>query len=227
MEIASPGSSRQRRGRRPAGSGTRLAIEEAARQQFGELGYRRTTLRGVARIADVDPRLVLHYFGSKKQLFMASVHLPVDPDTLFERLFEPGPGSIGERAADVLIAVMEEDATRSVMIGLIRAATSEPEAAQLIREILTERILTPLAQRVGGTDPELRASLMATQVVGLAMGRHIVAIGPLTKASREQLVRAVAPVFDHYLTGAWVGEDDGAATVSRDSGPDDGWRQWD
>jgi AcrR family transcriptional regulator len=227
VEIATPGADKPRRGRRPAGSGTRLAIEEAARKQFGELGYRRTTIRGVARLADVDPRLVLHYFGSKKQLFMASVRLPVDPDALFERLFAPGPGPIGERAASVLIGVMEEDATQSVMIGLIRSATSEPEAAQLIREILTERILTPLAERVGGADPELRASLMATQVVGLAMGRHIVAIGPLATASREQLVRAVAPVFDHYLTGDWVGDDDGAPTASTDSGQDDGWRQWD
>lgn len=227
MEIATPGADKPRRGRRPAGSGTRLAIEQAARQQFGELGYRRTTIRGVARLADVDPRLVLHYFGSKRQLFMASVRLPLDPDALFERLFEPGPGSIGERAADVLITVMEEPSTRSVMVGLIRAAASEPEAAQLIREILTERILTPLAERVGGADPELRASLMATQVVGLAMGRHIVAIGPLTSASREQLVRAIAPVFDHYLTGTWVGEDDAAPEIPRDPASRDDWRQWD
>ncbi len=204
MAIASPGANKLRRGPRSSGSGTREAIEDAARQQFGALGYRRTTLRGVARVAGVDPRLVLHYFGSKRQLFLESVRLPVDPDALFEQLFSPGPGTIGERAAVVLIGVMEEPATQSVMVGLIRAAASEPEAAQLIRELLTERILTPLAQRVGGDDPELRASLMAAHVVGLAMGRHIVQISPLTTVSREQLLRAIAPVFDHYLTASWV-----------------------
>ena len=62
-----------KRGRRPAGSGTREAILEAARQQFGELGYRHTTLRSIGRLAEVDPRLVLHYFGSKEQLFIESV----------------------------------------------------------------------------------------------------------------------------------------------------------
>ncbi len=204
MEIASPGSNKARRGPRSAGSGTREAIEDAARQQFGALGYRRTTLRGVARLAGVDPRLVLHYFGSKRQLFIESVRLPVDPDALFEHLFAGGPETVGERAAVALLAIMEEPATQGAMVGLIRAAASEPEGAQLIREILTDRILMPLAQRVGGENPELRASLMATQFVGLAMGRHIVQIRPLTTASRQQLVRAIAPVFDHYLTGAWV-----------------------
>ncbi len=193
-----------RRGRRPAGSGTREAIINAARQQFGEFGYRRTTLRGVARIAGVDPRLVLHYFGSKKQLFLESVELPIDSDTLLAHLFEPGPGSIGERAAEMLVGILEDPTTQRVIVGLIRAAASEPEAAQLVREILTERILTPLAESVGGDHPELRANLMATQVVGLAMGRHVVELEPLATVSREQLVRAVAPVFDHYLTGAWV-----------------------
>ena len=193
-----------RRGRRPAGSGTREAIINAARQQFGEFGYRRTTLRGVARIAGVDPRLVLHYFGSKKQLFLESVELPIDSDTLLAHLFEPGPGSIGERAAEMLVGILEDPTTQRVIVGLIRAAASEPEAAQLVREILTERILTPLAESVGGDHPELRASLMATQVVGLAMGRHIVKLDPLATASRDQVVRAVAPVFEHYLTGSWV-----------------------
>jgi len=197
-----------KRGRRPAGSGTRETILAAARQQFGELGYRRATLRGVAATAGVDSRLVLHYFGSKQRLFVESVELPIDPDVLFVRLFEPGPTSVGERAAEVILAVMEDPTTNQMMVGLVRAAASEPEAAALIREVLTERILMPLAERVGGDRPELRAGLMGSQVVGLAMGRHVVEFAPLTSASREQLVRAVAPVFDHYLTGDWVEDPD-------------------
>ena len=62
--------SKPTRGRRPAGSGTREAIIEAARVQFSERGYRGTTLRRVGTAAGVDPRLVLHYFGSKQQLFI-------------------------------------------------------------------------------------------------------------------------------------------------------------
>jgi AcrR family transcriptional regulator len=194
------------RGRRPAGSGTREAILDAARSQFGRTGYEHTTLRSVATEAGVDARLVSHYFGSKRELFMASVQLPVDPQEVLARVFVPGETSIGHAAAETLLAVLDDPDTRQMAIGLIRAAASEPEAAQLIREVLTERVLLPLAQRVSGDQPRLRASLVASQFVGIAMGRYIVQIEPLASATREQLVRALGPVYGHYLAGAWTDE---------------------
>ena len=74
METASG----KKRGPRPSGSDTREAILDAAREQFAEYGYRRTTMRGVAAAAGVDARLVTHYFGAKQDLFMQSVRLPID-----------------------------------------------------------------------------------------------------------------------------------------------------
>ena len=47
-------SSAKRSGRRPGPTTTREAIAEAARRQFAELGYDRTTLRGIAGEAGVD-----------------------------------------------------------------------------------------------------------------------------------------------------------------------------
>ena len=195
---------RPARGRRPVGSGAREAILEAARRQFGELGYRGTTMRGIAAAAGVDPRLVLHYFGSKKQLFMHTVELPVDPEAVMDRIFENGLAEVGTRAADVFMSILDDPAARRTFTSIIRAAVSEPEAADIIREVLTQRLLTPFAQRVGGDRPQLRASLMSAQLVGLVMARHIVRIDPLANASHDQLVRALAPVFDHLLTGDWV-----------------------
>jgi len=195
------------RGRRPAGSGTREAIIEEARRQFGERGYAGTTLRSVGSGAGVDPKLVLHYFGSKQGLFAQSVELPLPPELVLERVFAGGPDEVAARAARLVITVMEDEAGRRAFTGLLRAAASEPEAAEAIREVLTSRLLMPIAERVGGDRPDLRASLMATQVVGLAMARHIVGIPPLVAASREQLVRALTPVLEHYLRGDWVVED--------------------
>jgi AcrR family transcriptional regulator len=203
---------RSARGRRPLGSGAREAILEAARREFGELGYRRATLRGIAAAAGVDPRLVLHYFGSKKQLFMQTVELPVDPEVVMDRIFESGFADVGARAADVFVSILDDPAARRAFTGIIRAAVSEPEAADIIREVLTQRLLTPFAQRVGGDRPELRASLMSAQLVGLVMARHIVRIDPLAGASHDQLVRALAPVFDHLLTGDWVDAGEGGST---------------
>ena len=87
------------RGRRPAGSGTREAILAAASRAFAEQGYPRTTLRGIARDAGVDTRLVTHYFGSKQDLFIAVVELPFDPEQVMPAAPRPGPRGVGVRLA--------------------------------------------------------------------------------------------------------------------------------
>ena len=58
-------------------------------------------------------------------------------------------------------------------------------------------MLFPIARRLGGDQPELRASFLASQLVGLAVVRHIVGVEPLGSASPEQLAAAIEPVFEH------------------------------
>ena len=191
------------RGRRPGGLDTRSAIIAEARRQFGEVGYGPSTLRTIAAAVGVDPRLVLHYFGSKKGLFEASVELPVDPEVVAATVLRAADGDVGTRTAELILSILEDPSRRLVFTGLLRAAVSDPEAAPLIRDILATRILLPIAQAVGTDQPELRAALVASSVVGLAVARHTVGIEPLASASREDLVRALAPVVTHYLRGDW------------------------
>ena len=195
-----------RRGRgRPRGeTGTREAIVVEARHQFSELGFRRATLRGIARGAGVDPRLLLHYFDSKQQLFSESVELPMEPDDVIAIVFGGGPDEVPARAARLMVSILDDADARRPFLAILRAAVTEPEAAELIRGVITTRILLPMAEHLGGTRPELRASLVATQIVGLLLVRHVVAIEPLAKASREELISALEPVFEHYLRGDWI-----------------------
>jgi AcrR family transcriptional regulator len=148
----------------------------------------------------VDPRLVLHFFGSKQELFTSVVELPFDPETAFDALLGPGRQGLGRRVAEFVLAILDSPEGRKTATGLIRATASEEEAAATIRELLARRLLLPLASRVGRDRPELRASLVASQIVGLAMARHVVGLTPLTTASHAELVAALAPVFEHYLT---------------------------
>lgn len=175
-----------------------------ARRQFAERGYRGATLRGIGRAAGVDPRLVLHYFGSKQELFLESVELPIEPQLVIARVFEPGVDGAGRRAADLLLTVLEDPTSRRALVALLRAAVTEPEAAELIRDLLTRRLLLPIASRLGGERPELRASLVASQLVGIVVVRYVVGLRPLAGASREELVAALEPVFEHYLSGKWA-----------------------
>ncbi len=189
------------RGRRPAGSDTRQAIADAARRQFADRGYQRASMRSIAAEAGVDPRLVLHFYGSKQELFVQAVELPFEPATTFERLLSPGGEGLGRRLAEFILDVLDSPEGRRTLTGLLRAAASEDEAAAMIRALIGQRMLLPLASRVGDDRPELRASLIASQVVGLTMARHVVKVEPLVAASRAELLAALGPVFDHYLTG--------------------------
>ncbi len=189
----------QPRGRRPAGSETKAAIEAAARRRFAEVGYPRTTMRAVAADAGVDPRLITHFFGSKQELFVAVIELPFDPETTFEALLAGGGADVGVRLARFVLGMLGRPETRSTMLGVIRAAASEEAAAQQIQELLATRLLGPLARRVGADQPELRAALVASQVVGLAFARHVVGFPVLRDAAHDDLVRLLAKVFDVYL----------------------------
>jgi AcrR family transcriptional regulator len=192
----------RRVGRRPGRSRTRAEIQEAARDLFAERGYDRTTLRAIAAEAGVDPSLVAHFFGSKQQLFLAVVELPFEPSEALPGVLAGDREEIGARFARFVVGVLESPAGHGTLVGLVRAAASEPEAARLVRELISTRVLGPLVAGLSGERPELRATLAGSQVVGLVMARYVVGVEPLASLDPEALADAVAPTFQRYLVGA-------------------------
>ena len=188
------------RGRRPGGSRARDEILAAARNQFARSGFRGTTMREVAAAADVDVRLVSHYFGSKADLFVAAVELPFDPEPTFDALLAGGRDGLGARLATFVVGVLDDPEGRQTITGLLRAAASEEQAAALMRQRLVEQVLLPLARRIGTDHAELRASFLGSQIGGLALARHVIGLPELVAADRDVLVGMLAPVFDRYLT---------------------------
>jgi hypothetical protein len=82
------------------------------------------------------------------------------------------------------------------------AATYAPSARRIASEAPRGPAAAPAAgPPVGRERPELRASLVASQIVGLAMARHVVGLTRLATATHAELIAALAAVFDHYLTG--------------------------
>jgi AcrR family transcriptional regulator len=188
-------------GRRPGQSGTRETIAAAARRQFSELGYDRATIRGIAVEADVDPALVSHFFGSKEKLFASVTALPFELEEALTQIVDGPRSGLGRRLAEFLLGVLEDPESRRAITSIVRAAASEPEAARAARELVTARVLVPIAKRLDADRPELRASLINSQMVGLIMARYIVALEPLASLPAEDVVRAIAPNLQQYLTG--------------------------
>jgi AcrR family transcriptional regulator len=204
MSPRDPGraAAARRRGRRPGSPGTRDAILAAARDLFAERGYGGASVRAIAAGAGVDAALVHHYFGTKDQLFVAAVGLPADPQAILSAAAAHGPDRVGEGLVRAFFRFWEPpDGAR--LVGLLRSAVAHDWMARLLREFMVENVLRHVAERVAppGSDPAWRADLVASQMVGLAMARYVLRAEPLASASPDDVVAAVGPVVQHYLTG--------------------------
>lgn len=193
---------RARSGRRPGDSGTRDAILAAARESFGSSGFSGTTIRGVARTAGVDPALVHHFFGNKEGLFGAAMELPFDPAVVVAGLLADGLDGLGERIVRTFLTVWDGTPGQGPMLALLRSAVTDEQAATSLRTFLSRVLLTPLANAAGANRPELRATLVGSQMVGLAVARYVIRLEPLASAGPDDLAPAVGPTLDRYLTGA-------------------------
>ena len=190
------------RGRRPVGSAdTREQILTAAGELFAELGFERTTMRGVAARADVDPALIHHYFVNKEGLLSQALVFPVDPGALLAGLDED-PEHAGVGVVRRVLGVWEADPeTRRRLLGLIRVGLSHEYAAGVLRDLLGRTVLTALASVVADDQQSLRAALAGTQMAGLLMGRYVLGTPAIRDATPEQLALTIGPVLQHYLTG--------------------------
>jgi AcrR family transcriptional regulator len=189
-----------RRGRRPAGEDTRGLILEAARAEFGSRGYEATTLRQIARVAGVDPRLVHHYFDGKEDLFVNALDFPARPQEVVALVLEGPPELLGERLVRVILGVWASPEGRARIIALLSGALGSDAASRLLREFVTAQLLGRIASALEVDRAPLRAALAASHVVGLAMARIVIEIEPLTSIDADELARLVGPVIQHYLT---------------------------
>jgi AcrR family transcriptional regulator len=191
----------RRRGRRPAGEDRRGDILAAARDEFGARGFDATTIRGVARAAGVDPRLVHHYFDGKDALFVAAFELPARPQQLLEAVLGADADGIGVRLVRLFTTVWDSPEGRQRIVALVSAASASEAGARMLREFLAREVFARIVARLGSDDPELRAALAASQMMGLAVARYVVRLEPLASADADLVVALVGPTLQHYLTG--------------------------
>ena len=190
-----------RTGRRSGASGTRDAILEAARRRFADHGYDGATIRGIAGDAGVDPALVHHYFGTKRDLFAEALEVPFDPQQIVAAVTDGDPSRAGDRLVRVLLGIWGTPRGRAMMQTLLRSALSDEDMLRQLREFMVETVLHPLAAELAPDRPDLRAALVASQVIGLAMARHVARVEPLASADVDAVAAAVAPTLQRYLTG--------------------------
>ena len=190
----------RRPGRRPGKQDTREVILAAAREAFAERGYDGASIRQIAGSAGVDPALVHHYFGTKDQLFLDALQVPIDPTTLIPGAVAGDRRGVGERLIRTVLRVWDS-AAGGPAAAMIRSAVGNELIARMLREFIARRIFKRVAAELDLDPAEapLRVSLLATQIAGLIMVRYIIKVEPFASADPELIVALVGPTVQRYL----------------------------
>lgn len=202
----SSAGSQPRRPGRPAKShaasdDTRALILAAAAKEFAREGYDATSVRGIARVAGVDPALVRHYFADKADLFAEAIAAPMRPDHMVQQALAGPHDRIGDNLVRYVVTHLDQPATAKRATRLLHTALGQEFAARMLRQFIIREVLKHVAKELGDDDAELRASFAATQIVGLVVARYGVRIEPLASASPEEVVQRIGPVVQWHLMG--------------------------
>ena len=189
------------RGRRPGGPDTRGQILAAARTSFAQRGFAGTTIRSVATAARVDPALVHHYFGTKDDLFLAALALPLDPRRAVPAVFAEGVEGSAERLLRLFLSVWDDPERRTPLVALVRGSLGQDGPVNLLRDGIFRMVFEPLRAVLPADEADRRTALVASQMVGLVVGRYLLALDPLASMPADDLVAWVAPNLQRYLSG--------------------------
>ena len=178
MTTPRPGSRAEQRRR------TEARILAAAAQAFLTAGYDRTTIRAVASAAGVDAGLVMHYFGSKQELFRRVIDAARVPEV------SGPPGQAAEQILAALASQLESEPAASLT--LLRSMLTNPEAASAASAGIA-RYEAQIAQAIPADDADLRAAIISAITLGITVSRHLIKADELASADPAQVIRLLRP----------------------------------
>ena len=176
-------------------------ILDEARAAFAEFGYAGTTIRAIARAADVDPALVHHYYGTKENLLDAAT---TPPQSFLDQIitaWQTPPAELGEQLVRQMLGNWQNPDHSAVLRAIVQIAGNEPAIREKLRAIVERSMMGPSAQALSAAERQLRSSLIASQLMGLAFMRFIWKIEPLASMADDDVVSAIAPTIQRYLDG--------------------------
>lgn len=173
----------------------------AARDAFADTGYAGTTIRSVARAADVDPALVYHYFGSKDRLLDAATTPPPRwLENVANTWATPLP-DLGAALLRLMLGAWGDDEIGPVLRSVLQTAAHEQSTREKLRRVVEGQLMGVAQLGADEHDRKVRSGLVSSQIMGLAMMRYIWQIEPVATMTEEELVAAVAPNLQRYIEG--------------------------
>jgi AcrR family transcriptional regulator len=178
MTTPRPGSRAEQRRR------TEARILDAAAKVFVADGYERTTIRAVASAAGADAGLVMHYFGSKQELYRRVIDAAPVPEV---------SGTPAQATEQILATLADRLASAPMAsLALLRSMLTNPEAASAASAGIA-RYEAQIASVIPADDADLRAAIISAITIGITVSRHLIASDELAAADPAQVIRLLRP----------------------------------
>jgi len=171
---------------------TKAVILTAARERFGSAGFQAATIRAIAGDAGVDPAMVMRYYGSKDKLFAAAVEF----DLRFPDYATTDPKQVGLSLVRHFLERWEGD---EALVILLRSSATNGDAAKRMQEVFGTQLRPLVAAWVPAEESAVRAGLIATQILGMALCRFVLRLPPVVAMTRDEIVEWLGPTIQRYL----------------------------
>ena len=173
----------------------------AARDEFAEHGWAGTTLRAVARAADVDPALVYHYFGSKEGLLDAATNPPQRWLDNVAKVWSTPIEQLGTALVELLLGSWADGEIGPTLRAILQTAAHEPTTREKLRRVVEGSLMG--VSQLGSDDRDrlVRSGLISSQMMGFALMRYVWKIEPIVSMSHDEVIAAIAPNLQRYVDG--------------------------
>jgi AcrR family transcriptional regulator len=180
-------------------------IVAAGRHQFAENGWAGTTIRAIARSADVDPALVYHYFGSKERLLDAATNPPQKWLDSIAKVWTTPLDQLGTALITLLLTSWADDEIGPTLRAILQTAAHEPSTREKLRRVVEGSLMGVSELGSDERDRLTRSGLISSQMMGFALMRYVWKIEPVASMPDEEVIAAVAPNLQRYVDGDLTG----------------------
>jgi len=180
-------------------------IVAAARDEFAKDGWAGTTIRAVARAADVDPALVYHYFGSKEGLLDAATNPPQKWLESVAKVWTTPIDQLGAALITLLLASWADDEIGPTLRAILQTAAHEPSTREKLGRVVAGQLMG--VSGLGSDERErlVRSGLISSQMMGFALMRYVWKIEPVAAMTDDEAIAAIAPNLQRYVNGDLTG----------------------
>jgi AcrR family transcriptional regulator len=176
-------------------------ITVAARGEFAQHGWAGTTIRAVARAADVDPALVYHYFGSKEGLLDAATNPPQKWLENVAKVWTAPTERLGAALIELLLASWADDEIGPTLRAILQTAAHESATREKLRRVVEGSLIGVSQLGSDESDRLVRSGLVASQMMGFALMRYVWRIEPIASMSEDEAIAAISPNLQRYVDG--------------------------